>query len=219
MTGQHVTDKNDGLDENVFWEKVMAIATVATLITSTLIGFFGIYLGSKAIKLSAEVASAQMRPLLQGEQIWLGEDGASSFTIENNGFGPLQIRQSVYVYFDTDGKIEKTLVLKPKTSSDDILEFLGLSAFINDGRVRVGVPSVGTALGVDKKIPIVQISEHQQSSQFFRGQNKKTFDRAIHKLGVCIVYEALDSRRQLFSERSTCELLRITERKFKLKKP
>jgi len=196
----------------------MALATVAALVMSTLVGLIGILLGSKAIKLSGEVASAQMRPLLQSERVWFGPGGDSSFTIENNGFGPLVIRQSVYVIFDEEGEIGETFVLEPDSDADDIINFLKLSAFMNDGRVSVGVPAIGSTLGIDKKLQIIRIAEHQQRSQFFRAQNKQALDQAVRKLGVCIVYDALDKRRQIFSAKGACEALKITRDEFRLKK-
>lgn len=211
-----MSDDDKRLDENVYWEKVTAIATVGTLIATTITSLVGIYLGYTAIKLSGEVASAQMRPILQAERVWYGAGGDSGFVIENNGFGPSRIRQSVYVHFDEAGNVAERLILAPTTSADDILGFLKLDAFVNDSRVTVGVPSVGASLGVDKTVPIIQIAEHQQRSQFFKAQNRESFERAIRDLGVCIVYEALDKRRQLFSEKGACEALKITTRRFRL---
>jgi len=213
-----VSDDERDQDKRVYWEKVTAIATVATLIMSTLIGFFGVYLGSKAVRLSGEVASAQMRPLLQGERVWYGAGGGTGFTIENNGFGPLHIRQSVYVRFDDKGAVEESLVIGPETNAEDILSFLKLKVFINDKRITVGVPSIGTALGVDRKMPIIQVGDNQKRIQFFHALNEKSFERAVRNLGVCIVYDALDKRRQLFSEKGACEALKITKRKIRLKK-
>lgn len=207
------------ISEKVFWEKVTALATIGTLIASTFIGIFGVFLGARAIKLSGEVASAQMRPLLHGERVWFGAGGDSHFTIANNGFGPLHVKQSIYVHFDDKNQVADSFVLAPQTSSDDILEFLKLTAFTNDGRVTVGVPSVGSTLGAGSDLPIIRVSEHQQRSQFFRAQNKDAFDKAIRHLGVCIVYDALDKRRQLFSERGACETLKITKGRIRLRKP
>ena len=206
------------LDENVYWEKVTAIATVGALIVSTLIGLLGIYLGSQAIKLSGQVASAQMRPLLQGERVWFGPGGNSSFTIENNGFGPLEIHQSIYAHFNEDGTVGETIVIRENTTADDLLVFMKLQNFVNDSRVVVGVPSIGSVIGVDKEVAVIQIAEHQQRSQFFKAQNKDAFDNAVRRLGVCIVYDALDKRRQLFSEKGTCKALGITKRKIRLRK-
>lgn len=206
------------LDENVYWEKVTALATVAALFVSAFIGLLGIYLGSKAIKLSGAVASAQMRPLLQAERVWFGPGGDSGFTIENNGFGPLEIHQSIYAHFKEDGTVGETLVLREDTTADDVLVFLKLQGFVNDSRVVAGVPSIGSVIGVDKEVAVIQIAEHQQRSQFFKSQNKDAFENAVRRLGICIVYDALDKRRQLFSERGACKALNITKRKIRLRK-
>jgi hypothetical protein len=158
------------------------------------LGFYGVYLGQKALTMSAQSESLQVRPLLTVER----NVTTPSLKLYNIGFGPAEIihlrlgyqtESGDWAIYDSDmGRLD-----------GHFFNFFGLQG-INEGlaveqTIRSFDP-VGV-WGVDEVVNLLTVPGRNAMPQDWRMKWEDTVDRIVDTVEFCLSYKAIDGYEQI----------------------
>ncbi|GEM_PF-6509152 len=183
------------------WQKAAAIATVLTLITSTFIGSYGVYLGSRALEVVARFESLKIRPLFEFEySSWM--DPGAKVVFMNIGYGPGTIIGVSAFYETLSGQTiwvsyGKDSVGLRNSKPLNIWTFLGVPG-VNDGShkpITVNWPWIGSTYGPGERVNFLKTPPIDEMTDKWRGIYEEVIQQALSSIRLCFAYETIDQVR------------------------
>ncbi|WP_461429224.1 hypothetical protein [Gymnodinialimonas sp.] len=196
---------------NLDWEKASATATILTLISSTLIGAYGVFLGQSAINQVADFESARIQPLIQ---ITSSRGPTEEVAFINIGFGPAII-ESVHLARPTTSGSVAVLHYTEETGYHDIEEFLRIAAhnrrFEDFEPALMGIPRPNAAYAVGEGAPFFTISDVLDRSPEWREEYRRLFQDLVASTMVCVTYRSLDGVQHEAHRHGGCDVSRVAQ--------
>lgn len=193
--------KDKKISDRLYIIELMLIA-VSTLIGAGL-GFYGVYLGQKAINLSAESNSLQVRPVLVLEM----QPANPSIKIYNVGFGPADIVHFSFEYTSLGGK-----KFHMDSDKDDFnaqfFEYFNIEGINEDLPHEKLIKSFDPLglWGVDETIDILSVPGRQSMPLEWADVWMEKVDAIFESFEYCITYFSIDEiENQIFSNERMCE--------------
>ncbi len=180
------------------WQKAAAIATVLTLVSSTLIGGYGVFLGSRALEAATSFESLKVRPLFEYTySTWM--EGGATVSFTNLGFGPGVIKDVTAYYENAVGQaVWFSYGSKGARFRNDqplnLWTYLGVPA-VNEGPqspLLANWPWYNSIYGPGESVKFVTVPPIESMPADWRNRYEVVLTQAISTLRICFVYESLD---------------------------
>lgn len=174
------------------WEKASAIATVLTLISSTFLGAYGVYLGQRSISQSARIESAKIQPLLQ----FASRHGpVEEIIFENIGFGPAII-EGLVIGRKMGSSDFLTLRYNEETTYTNVEDFFKVrehnKRFDEFAPVLMGIHPSGAVYAPGQDGVIFTVSDVFARDQEWKNEFRHHFQKLVEQTMACVWYRSID---------------------------